>query len=133
MAKKHRPSVSAEAYGAWNKKRKFVAPVYAKSPQQNQRILAAISNSFLFSTLDEHDTTTVLGAFQEHQVKAGDVVIKQGDDGDKLYLIETGIYDVYKKDVKLPYVMRGGRLLLVVAKSTVLRAFNVHDGRPVSC
>ncbi|KFG32787.1 cAMP-dependent protein kinase regulatory subunit, partial [Toxoplasma gondii TgCatPRC2] len=46
---KNRQSVSAEAYGEWNKRKKFVAPVYPKTAEQKERITKVIESSFLFS------------------------------------------------------------------------------------
>ncbi|PFH36401.1 cAMP-dependent protein kinase regulatory subunit [Besnoitia besnoiti] len=94
---KNRQSVSAEAYGEWNKRKKFVAPVYPKTEEQKERITKVIESSFLFSSLDVEDLETVINAFQEVEVKKSTVIIRQGDDGDRLYLIETGEVDVMKK------------------------------------
>merc|ERR1719487_3213044 len=44
-----RSSVSAEAYGEWNKKKAFTPPVYAKSDSQKQRIRDVLGKSFLFT------------------------------------------------------------------------------------
>jgi hypothetical protein len=33
----------------------------------------------------------VLGAMQNIKKKAGDLVIKEGDDGDNLYMVESGV------------------------------------------
>lgn len=42
----------------------------------------------------------VLNAFEEVVVKKGETLIKQGADGDKLYLIESGEADVFKEVTK---------------------------------
>ena len=46
----------------------------------------------LFKTLDESQLADVIDAMFEHQVKAGDFLINQGDDGDYFYVIENGVY-----------------------------------------
>ncbi|XP_026191498.1 cAMP-dependent protein kinase regulatory subunit [Cyclospora cayetanensis] len=94
---KNRQSVSAEAYGEWNKKTNFVPPVYEKTPEAKQRIQKIVDNSFLFSSLDYEDIDVVLGAFKEVSVKKGETLIQQGADGDKLYLIESGEAEVFKE------------------------------------
>jgi len=97
-AKGQRSSVSAEAYGAWNKKGNFTAPVYPKSEEQKNRIKSALSKGFMFSMLDEKDLATVIDAFKEDRRPPGSEVIKQFDeDADKLYLIESGNLAVFKK------------------------------------
>jgi cAMP-dependent protein kinase regulator len=91
-----RQSVSAEAYGQWNVKTDFVAPVYEKTPEQKARIEKCIGPSFLFSSLEKEDMNTVLLAFKEHHVPKGKRIIQQGDDGESMYLIEEGKVDCLK-------------------------------------
>eukprot|EP00746_Dinoflagellata_sp_MGD_P164050 gnl/MRDRNA2_/MRDRNA2_92467_c0_seq1.p1 gnl/MRDRNA2_/MRDRNA2_92467_c0~~gnl/MRDRNA2_/MRDRNA2_92467_c0_seq1.p1 ORF type:complete len:344 (-),score=104.20 gnl/MRDRNA2_/MRDRNA2_92467_c0_seq1:59-1090(-) len=100
-SKGQRCSVSAEAYGAWNKKTSFQAPVIPKTPEQEQRIRQAISGGFMFQALDEKDLQVVISAFKEEKLAAGKEVITQYDeDADRLYLIEKGDLKVYKKESK---------------------------------
>lgn len=91
-----RQSVSAEAYGQWNVKTAFTAPVYEKTSEQKRRIEACISGSFMFSALDKEDMNTVIMAFQEKDVKKGQRMIQQGDDGESMFLIEQGKVDCLK-------------------------------------
>jgi cAMP-dependent protein kinase regulator len=91
-----RSSISAEAYGFFNKKEEFKPRVIPKDEQQKQRILKKIRQSFLFNSLEESDMNTVLGAFEEKKFKTGDSVITQGEQGDVLYFIEEGELDCYK-------------------------------------
>lgn len=95
-AKGQRSSVSAEVYGMFNQKGNFVARVIPKTPEQTARISAKVMQSFLFNTLDEKEQETVLGAFEERRFGKGDYVIKQGDQGDVLFLIESGTLNCYK-------------------------------------
>jgi len=95
--KKNRQSVSAEAYGAWNKKGDFKPPVFPKSEEQKKRIRETIQNSFMFSCLDEDDLKIVIDAFQETRADSGVTIIEQGDDGDCLYLLEEGECEVFKR------------------------------------
>lgn len=44
----------------------------------------------MFSALNPEELRIVLGAMQAVQKKAGELVIKEGDDGDNLYVVETG-------------------------------------------
>eukprot|EP00922_Rhytidocystis_sp_ex-Travisia-forbesii_P021747 GHVS01031840.1.p1 GENE.GHVS01031840.1~~GHVS01031840.1.p1 ORF type:complete len:363 (+),score=69.12 GHVS01031840.1:96-1184(+) len=96
-AKKQRKSVSAEAYGEWNKRESFVAPVYKKTVEQKARIAMTIEKSFLFDSLDKENLSKAIDAFQELNIAEGITIITQGDDGDKLYLIEEGTVEVFKK------------------------------------
>ncbi|KAF4711194.1 hypothetical protein FOZ63_014110, partial [Perkinsus olseni] len=93
-----RASVSAEAYGEWNKKRTdFVAPVYPKTEEQSARIRSVLNQSFLFMSVDEKSLDVVIGAMVEKVIEPGQRVINQGDDGDVLYVVESGELDCYKK------------------------------------
>merc|ERR1719388_402657 len=59
QSSKMRTSVSAEAYGAWNQKKAFTPPVYAKGEDQAKRLSDILKKSFLFSSLEAKDLTTV--------------------------------------------------------------------------
>lgn len=90
---KSRQSVSAEAYGEWNTKKAFVAPVIAKTDEQKERLKTCLSKSFLFSSLEDQDMTIVIGAMKEVIAEPKQRVIVQGDQGDFLFVIETGRAD----------------------------------------
>eukprot|EP01054_Gregarina_sp_Poly1_P004784 Gregarina_sp_Poly_1__4783@NODE_2550_length_1995_cov_7_846992_g1619_i0_p1_GENE_NODE_2550_length_1995_cov_7_846992_g1619_i0NODE_2550_length_1995_cov_7_846992_g1619_i0_p1_ORF_typecomplete_len336_score53_04cNMP_binding/PF00027_29/4_9e23cNMP_binding/PF00027_29/1_2e23Popeye/PF04831_13/0_25Popeye/PF04831_13/0_018_NODE_2550_length_1995_cov_7_846992_g1619_i05321539 len=75
----------------------FKPPFHKKSGEQQSRISEIIKKSFLFSNLDRKDFETVLGAFEEKAIEEGQELIHQGDEGDCLYLVESGTFDVYKK------------------------------------
>ena len=85
-----RNSVSAEVYGAFHKKEAFVPREIKKSPETTERIKQRLLQSFLFSALDEKDFNTVLLAMEEKSFKKGDFVIRQYEDGDNLYVLDSG-------------------------------------------
>lgn len=96
--KKERTSVSAEAYGKWNKRNSnFTPPVIPKTPEQTQRIKSVLNQSFLFNTLETKDLDLVIGAMCEQTCESGTRIIEQGDDGDCLFVVEEGQMDCYKK------------------------------------
>jgi len=90
---KARQSVSAEAYGAWNKKKEFEAPVVKKTAQQKVRLHSVLNKSFLFSALDSKELAIVINAMKEVITKDKDKVIEQGGDGDSLFVVEKGTMD----------------------------------------
>ena len=94
--KTKRTGVSAEVYGEFNKKGEFVARVIKKTDEQINRIKPIILSSFLFSALDQKDLNIVIGAMEEKTYKPGECVIKQGDKGDCLYIVESGQLDCSK-------------------------------------
>ena len=93
---KARVSVSAEAYGFYNKKQNFVPRIIPKNEDQMNRIKGKIISSFIFSSLDKKDLDVVINAMEEKRFKLNENVITQGDDGDCLYIVETGILKCYK-------------------------------------
>mmetsp|Transcript_50436 Transcript_50436/g.107086 ORF Transcript_50436/g.107086 Transcript_50436/m.107086 type:complete len:406 (-) Transcript_50436:133-1350(-) len=88
-----RQSVSAEAYGEWNTKKAFIPPVIPKSDAQKERLRSCLSKSFLFSSLETTDFNIIIGAMKEVNVPEQEAVIRQGDDGDFLFVIEKGEFD----------------------------------------
>jgi cAMP-dependent protein kinase regulator len=91
-----RQSVSAEAYGQWNQKKDFTPPSYPKTDDQKTRLKATLTKSFMFSELDAKDVETILMAMKETPLTAGAKVITEGEDGDYLFVIESGTLDCVK-------------------------------------
>lgn len=50
----------------------------------------------MFQALDDNEKRIVIDAMGEKKVKPGDVVIKQGDEADCLYVIDSGVLSCYK-------------------------------------
>lgn len=91
-----RQSVSAEAYGQWNQKKSFTPPVHAKSDEQKTRLVSTLKKSFMFASLEGQDIDTIVLAMREVNMVSGQRVIKEGDDGDFLFVIEKGHLDCMK-------------------------------------
>ena len=91
-----RVSVSAEAYGVHNIKKPFVPRVIPKSEDQIKRIKDKVMMSFMFNSLEDKELKTVIDSFEEKKFNAGDNVIVQGDEGDVLYLVDSGELDCEK-------------------------------------
>ena len=87
---------SSEVYGLFNKKENFKAKVVPKSKDQRDRIIARVSLSFLFTSLEDKDLNTVIDAMEEKKFNKGDNVITQGENGDVLYLVDQGTLDCLK-------------------------------------
>jgi len=87
---KARQSVSAEAYGAWNQKKAFSPPVIPKTEDQSERLKSVLEKSFMFQSLEQLDLDAVIGAMAEVKLETKERAINQGDDGDFLFVIESG-------------------------------------------
>merc|ERR1712159_104551 len=52
-------------------------------------------SNFMFKALGEEELNIVLDAMEECKVQNGDTVIKQGDKGDILFVVDTGNLDCF--------------------------------------
>lgn len=92
-----RTSVSAEAYGEWNKKEDFTPPVYPKTDDQKTRLAATLAKSFMFRALTTKEMDIVIDAMEEVNATQGERMINLGDEGDFLFVIETGSLECRKE------------------------------------
>ena len=90
-----RSSVSAESDRPAANVR-YERRVVEKTPEQRARIEAATKSSILFSGLDREQQQEIVDSMTEIKVKAGDTVIRQHEEGDYYYIIDTGVFDVYR-------------------------------------
>jgi len=60
-----RSSVSAEAFGAWNKKSDFKARVVQKSAETRKKIAERLKHSFMFQSLNDQEFGIVVDAMDE--------------------------------------------------------------------
>lgn len=92
-----RTSVSAESLNPTSAQNdNWSPPFHQKTADQISRLKIAVSGNFLFSHLDEDQSSAVLGALQEKPIPAkGIKVISQGDVGDFFYVVESGSFEVY--------------------------------------
>jgi hypothetical protein len=74
--RKPRASVSAEAFGNWNKKGDFKAPVIPKSQETKTALKQRLEQAFMFSALNPEELEIVLGAMNSATFRAGEAVIK---------------------------------------------------------
>ena len=98
--KKMRTAVSAEVYGKFNKKENFKPRFIKKSQEQILKIKNRVLSSFLFSNLEKKDLDIVIGAMDEKKLKPNEIAIQQGDDGDVLYVVESGELECSKHFTK---------------------------------
>lgn len=68
--------------------------VTEKSNDDKARIAEAIKASVIFKDINEQQRELIYGVMEQISVKAGDWVIKQGEMGDKFYIVEQGKFEV---------------------------------------
>ena len=110
---KQRVSVSAEAHGKFNQKAEWKPRVIPKTQDQRNRILERLSQAFMFANLDQKEQNIVIDAMEEVKFAKEQWVIRQGDDGDNLYVVDQGTLECFKQfkkdeDAKLVKVYNAG-------------------------
>jgi cAMP-dependent protein kinase regulator len=68
-AKKGHSTISAEAFGLWNKRKEFTPKIIQKTQDQKIRIIDRLQNSFMFSALDDKEKTIVIDAMEEKKFR----------------------------------------------------------------
>ena len=91
----------------FNKKSAFKPRIIPKTDTQKETIKSRCLQSFIFNALEDQDMISVIDAFEEKRYKAGEYVIKEGEEGDVVYLVDTGELDcekTFKKGDKPTYL-----------------------------
>lgn len=88
--------------------RDYKPKIINKTPEQRSIIKKSLDSHFLFSSLPFAQIDRIIDAMGYEKVKDGEVVINQGDDGDKFYIIENGKFDIYVNNV-LVVTYHGGQ------------------------
>jgi cAMP-dependent protein kinase regulator len=103
-----RSSVSAEVFGNWNKKEDFHPRVIQKSESQKLKITERLNKSFMFAALDHNEINIIVDAMEEKNFVSGETVIKQGDEGNELFVVESGKLECSKvfKDTETPTFLK---------------------------
>ena len=66
-----------------------------KSKEEADRIMDILNNHVLFEHLDEVEAKRVQDAMFLVEHKIGNEIIKQGDDGDNFYIVESGFVEIF--------------------------------------
>lgn len=68
----------------------------------------AVKNNFLFRSLDPEQLALVFDAMKEREVSPGEVIIRQGEEGDNFYIVEAGRYGVEVDGKEVVQIGPGG-------------------------
>ena len=89
-----RQAVAAESYDP-TKENDVEIRSYPKTEKQLSFLEKAVQDILIFKSVNKKQLQVVLSSFFPREVKEGELIIKQGDDGDNFYVVETGIYDIF--------------------------------------
>lgn len=95
-----RVSVSAEVYGEHNKREDFQAPIFPKSEETMQNIMEKLNKSMLFGHLEKKEKRVLALAMKEINFSKDDFVIKEGEDGNNLFVVDNGELRCTKSNAK---------------------------------
>ena len=98
--KKKKMAISAEVYAQENIK-DFVPRVVPKTIDQIEKIKFILGKNFMFNGLDGNDQQIVINAMEIKDYQTGDLVIKQGDDGNELFIVDNGLLKCTQKRANL--------------------------------
>jgi len=104
--RRRRFSISSESYHPDQFKNTSLTNI-PKSDEAIDKIRQTIKENALFKHLDDTQLDIVTKAMFSKKFKAGDVIIKQGDDGDCLYVVDTGELDVLYSGEKVATIGQG--------------------------
>lgn len=91
-----RTSVSAETINPnIFKSSDWKPPVNDLTPEQREELAGNLASNFLFRQLDANSKKTVVAALTKKLFAKDSEIIKQGDEGDYFYIIESGTVDFY--------------------------------------
>lgn len=107
------------------------------TPTPQEMTLAAIRSVPLFSALDDQAAAELRELLNTRDVASGDILFRAGDDGDAMYLIESGririsVTDEDKKQIVLAELARGdffGEMAIIDGKQRSADAHVIEDGR----
>ncbi len=98
-----RQAVAAESYDP-TKENEVEIVSYPKTGEQLRSLEKSVKNILLFKTVDPKQREVLLKSFFRREVVEEELIIKQGDEGDNFYVIDSGKYDIFiegDKDRKL--------------------------------
>jgi serine/threonine protein phosphatase PrpC len=86
----------------------------------------------LFRELTFQEAARVLACARERQVAAGEVIFREGDPGDRFYLVTDGAVVVSQRNTGLTTIERGGHFGELALITDAVRSATVHATRPTT-
>lgn len=86
----------------------------------------------LFRELTFQEAARVLASARERQVAANEVIFREGEPGDRFYLVTEGAVVVSQRNTGLTTIERGGHFGELALITDAVRSATVHATRPTS-
>lgn len=103
FAQRRRVGISAEviSFGGAPPERsraRQALPAAAMSDATRQLVLNAVHGSLLFQTLEDEHKEAVAGVMYAEDIKPGQRIITEGEEGNRFYVIEQGSFEVFQRN-----------------------------------
>ncbi|CAM9574989.1 unnamed protein product, partial [Phaeothamnion confervicola] len=106
-----KPKARAAIYAGAANMEAYEHKVVEKAEETRALILKSISDSILFKACEDKELQALVDAFAPTSADAGDTVIKQGEQGDDFFVVESGCLRVFvvfpgtttEVEVRAPY------------------------------
>jgi len=98
VRRKNRVAISAETFASGEHALQFQAPIYPKSTDEALRIRSILHGSWLFQALDDEDIKILIPAMSRVTVDHSNYIIRQGEEGNCLFLIDSGALECFRED-----------------------------------
>lgn len=101
-----RTSVSAEslnpgAFSGASEINRSASTIHKLTPDHISRLNKSVTQNFLFQRLDGDSLHSLLYALTEKKFDKGSTIIKQGDEGDFFYIVDSGEVEFFQDDKKV--------------------------------
>lgn len=107
LSSRKRKGISSEAYGKFNPYSGLNSLEYPKSVDQIKKLYDQIKNFVFFCELSYKNMKLVIESMKEKKVFKNEVVIREGEDGDKMYFVEYGQLRCIKNNKIIKYYSNG--------------------------
>lgn len=129
-----RISVSAEALNPDNfKLDSWTPPTNNLNAAQREDLFKTLCNNFLFQRLDANSQKAVVSALIQKKFTKGSEIIRQGDEGDYFYIIESGLVEFYVDNVERGSANEGSSFGELALMHNSPRAATVVAQSDVTC
>merc|ERR1711937_317823 len=78
-------------------KANFEPPVFDKTPEQADRIRGMLKKSFIFENIDDKNLEILVKAMHKVELKEGEKIITEKEDGNYLFVVDEGKLDCHKE------------------------------------
>ncbi|KAF2077190.1 hypothetical protein CYY_001511 [Polysphondylium violaceum] len=90
--RKRRGGISSETL---SEEPSIAIPTVPKTRETQDRLDQALEKNIMFNHLEEEERKGLFSAMVEVHYKSGDVIIRQGDEGDNFYVVDSGVCDIF--------------------------------------